>query len=319
MIPRIAIGYVLALLTVFVPAQGSKSDRIRVRDWDAIPVSTLQAKVAEACATLSESVSELKFVVTPFQGNAAKQNPWRIETFVQRLVRRELKVLGCDVVDSTPFLDDVRQRLRKTKKLKGKAVDGPLPKLKFTNKMIGRAAQTSGAEFVVVGLCKFGSKKSKITLRIYRGSPCRRLASAVFSIATRELGLERNTPATNRKVIAWVEQNIGKKIDRGECWDLANRAFATLGIRRPGGAIVWGELVPPGAAILPGDIIQWDRKETGGRHHTVVVYDVPRPGQVKVLHQNWARGAERGRVVGPGSFGVADLTKARVYRPIVPE
>ncbi len=318
-------GCLIAVLAALAPAQGGKSKTGPGRDWGAIPKSALPARLTGLCTELCNRLPkglEPKFVVTPFQCGDGRINTWRIEAYVHRLVQRELKRRGHAVVDLAPFLVEVRsagrQRQRRSKGRAATASPGALPKLKYGSKLIGRAAATTGANIVVVGSCKFGGKKSHITLRSYGGSPRRRLASKTLSIASIELDLRRNTPDTNRQVIAWVEQHYGNKIDRGECWDLANRAFASLGIRRAGGSTKWGELIAPGQAILPGDIIQWNRQETGGRHHTVVVYDVARRGQIKVLHQNWAGGAERGRKVGPGSYTFAGLGKGRVYRPIPP-
>jgi len=65
---------------------------------------------------------------------------------------------------------------------------------------------------------------------------------------------------TNQKVYEWARSKLGQKVDRGECWDLANRALQHAGAQSStttgeNDDYVWGPTVAVQAAV-PGDILQ---------------------------------------------------------------
>ena len=102
-------------------------------------------------------------------------------------------------------------------------------------------------------------------------------------------------PEVNQKIVAYCQAQVGKKIDRGECWDLAKAALDQAGA-------VWEPPYHYGTpydykkdTILPGDIIQFENVELKGElykvtmpHHTAIVMSVTGPLQVTVAHQNFA-------------------------------
>jgi hypothetical protein len=51
----------------------------------------------------------------------------------------------------------------------------------------------------------------------------------------------------NAKVLQYAESKMGQKVERGECWDLANQALKFAGARQPGqggyGSYVFGQSV----------------------------------------------------------------------------
>lgn len=104
-------------------------------------------------------------------------------------------------------------------------------------------------------------------------------------------------PPTNVKVLEYVNSVIGKTVDRGECWDLANQALTYANAK-------WQFPTQFGKAynfqkepILPGDLIQitnvvmesktdsslnrWTMKV-----HTAIVYACLSPTHIKVAEQN---------------------------------
>ena len=104
-------------------------------------------------------------------------------------------------------------------------------------------------------------------------------------------------PKTNQVIIDYVNTVIGKKVDRGECWDLAYQALTRAGAKWDG-AYKFGKLVDhKKETIYPGDIIQFKNvkikyKQNRAiyteimKHHTAIVYKVIRKGEYQIAHQN---------------------------------
>jgi len=70
--------------------------------------------------------------------------------------------------------------------------------------------------------------------------------------------------SVNQKAIIWARGHKGKQVDRGECWDLANRALRSACGKSSGdfGPVgedddyVWGDKVAL-KDVIPGDILQF--------------------------------------------------------------
>ncbi|MEP1097360.1 MAG: hypothetical protein ABJG78_19745 [Cyclobacteriaceae bacterium] len=140
-------------------------------------------------------------------------------------------------------------------------------------------------------------------------------------------------PELNAKVIEFVDKNMGKKVDRGECWDLAAGAlaFANAYFDRSSikNAMIYGKgLNPLKDEILPGDMIQfkkvkmkWKEGNTtyqsalGMPDHTAIVYKVNGPGDYEIAHQNTG---EWGKKVGVNNLRLDRVTggKLKFYRPV---
>ncbi len=137
---------------------------------------------------------------------------------------------------------------------------------------------------------------------------------------------EDSIPAVNRRIVEYVQAHMGKKVDRGECWDLAAGALNTAGASWDGfygfGKVVdWRK-----EEILPGDIIQFDgvtveeRTETSMQRnsfgkHTAVVMVVQERGAYTIAHQNFG---EAGRKVSTLGLRMADVRGGKLvfYRPV---
>ena len=95
----------------------------------------------------------------------------------------------------------------------------------------------------------------------------------------------------NPKIIEFCKKSMGKKIDRGECWDLAKFAldYANADWNSP---YDFGIIVDPNEAnIIEGDIIQFENVKLSNRttfpHHTAIVYQVLEPKKYIIIHQNF--------------------------------
>ena len=123
----------------------------------------------------------------------------------------------------------------------------------------------------------------------------------------------------NQKVVVWAQGKLGKKVGKGECWDLGEQALKQAGAATstdlgPIGAnddYVWGDAIDHVKDVQAGDIIQFrdyevtttteteysfsdgtdvddTASETEQRpHHTAIVNGkVDANGAVKTLEQN---------------------------------
>lgn len=96
---------------------------------------------------------------------------------------------------------------------------------------------------------------------------------------------------TAKKIVAFAEQNIGKKVGDGQCWGLANLAYRHAGIKHRGG-YAWGRRIHwQTEGVRPGDIIQFKNARYPyaytDENHTAIILKVMSKSSVKVAHQNW--------------------------------
>jgi hypothetical protein len=131
-------------------------------------------------------------------------------------------------------------------------------------------------------------------------------------------------PVTNRKVLEYVKTVIGKKVDRGECWDLANQALTYANAKWEFPTKFGKPVNYKTEMIIPGDIIQinnvtmesktatsivrWKMKE-----HTAILFDVKENGKVMVAEQN----VNGMRKVQVNEWNLNDVKsgKMQFYRP----
>ncbi len=100
--------------------------------------------------------------------------------------------------------------------------------------------------------------------------------------------------AAIEKMVTFVRSSKGKKIGDGECWTLANEAYKTAGLSRPGADHrVWGRVVEWGKEELKaGDIVEFESAvfgdmRSGPVHTAIIVKPGTRKGSMEVYHQNW--------------------------------
>lgn len=133
-------------------------------------------------------------------------------------------------------------------------------------------------------------------------------------------------PPLNQKIIDYVNTVIKKKVDRGECWDLANEALTRINAKWDK-KYTYGQLVNPEKdTIYPGDIIQFygvkmkykvgkEEYTEEAKHHTAIVYKVKVKGIYDIAHQNTGFS---GKKVGISEIDLATVTKGKLkfYRPV---
>ncbi|MHC1704470.1 MAG: hypothetical protein AB9846_11225 [Tenuifilaceae bacterium] len=137
---------------------------------------------------------------------------------------------------------------------------------------------------------------------------------------------QNSIPALNNQIVEYVKTTIGEQVDRGECWDLANKAL-TLVNADWDLKYKYGKLVDPKRdEIFPGDLIQFEgvkvKYQKGNTtytesmdHHTAIIYRVIKKGVYELAHQNTGFS---GRKVGLSTLDISTITKGKmkIYRPI---
>ena len=140
---------------------------------------------------------------------------------------------------------------------------------------------------------------------------------------------QADMPKPNAEIVKYVNSVIGKKVDRGECWDLANEAL-TLINGKWDHEFKYGILLNPKKdSIYPGDIIQfknivleYDLPDGTGKakesmaQHTAIVYKVFSKGNFEIAHQNTSFS---GRKVGLSKLNLKTIKKGKIYiyRPTI--
>lgn len=133
-------------------------------------------------------------------------------------------------------------------------------------------------------------------------------------------------PPTNAKVIDFVNRNIGKKVDKGECWDLAFRALEYANAKHED-TYDFGRPLRKGEEVYPGDIIQFENarikmeleKEEGYiiidiPHHTAIVYEAISDLNFRIADQN---NGVTGKKISVNRMDLNKLEKGKftIYRP----
>ena len=129
----------------------------------------------------------------------------------------------------------------------------------------------------------------------------------------------------NTKIVALAEQKVGKKVLRGECWDLAKYLLDENNCKWDG-LYIYGEELSKSACLMPGDIVQFKNVKLkyvrNGQtfqeimtHHTAIIAEVKGEGDFVILHQNTG---QFGKKVGKSIFRTSEMIKGsiKIYRPV---
>ncbi|MFH0896091.1 MAG: hypothetical protein V2A54_16785 [Bacteroidota bacterium] len=139
------------------------------------------------------------------------------------------------------------------------------------------------------------------------------------------LRAQTQIPPLNKQIVGYVKTVIGKKVERGECWDLAKVPLDLYKADWDHSFNFGREVDPLKDTIYPGDIIQFTKvtlkyvKE--GQtwteqmpQHTAIIYEVISPGVYKIAHQNTGY---TGKKVGVSDLKLEDVSKGKIvfFRP----
>ncbi len=155
-----------------------------------------------------------------------------------------------------------------------------------------------------------------------------KISLLLLSLAFVFFGFQQNcneTPELNKKIVAFVKQNIGKKVSTGECWDLAAEALNKTKAKWDG-SYGFGEKVEyQKECVFAGDIIQFKGVKLNYKegeyfltetleHHTAVIYEVKEKGVYIIADQNTRF---TGKKVGTRMLELKNITKGtiQIFRP----
>ena len=178
-------------------------------------------------------------------------------------------------------------------------------------------------DYLLVGKLRAENKKLLIELSVFDANSVDPVLETTLTLTAQQAALDANTPDVNRKVVAYVAKHKGRPIGNGTCWTAAKDALAAAGARR-NGLYGFGRQLGPQEAVLPGDILQFEKAEFRGKfhrkglsmnHHTAIVSEIVGKDRVKVLHQNY--GKQRDRIV-EGTLQLDELKQGMlvISRPI---
>lgn len=132
---------------------------------------------------------------------------------------------------------------------------------------------------------------------------------------------QNNLPELNKQIIDYVKSVEGKKVDRGECWDLANQALIKVNADWDRRYVYGNQIDPKKDKVYPGDLIQFKNVKIqyaeGNTtytelmaHHTAIVYKVLGDGIFEIAHQNTSFS---GRKVGISELNINHIIKGKIY------
>ena len=130
-------------------------------------------------------------------------------------------------------------------------------------------------------------------MKIYR--PLLIIVLSIFAAHT--LNAQNTIPKLNKEIYKYVKSVKGTKVDRGECWDLANQALKLTNADWDKAYIYGNKIDPKTDQVFPGDLIQFENVKvqyTEGNttytelmvHHTAIVYKVISKTVFEIAHQN---------------------------------
>jgi hypothetical protein len=130
----------------------------------------------------------------------------------------------------------------------------------------------------------------------------------------------------NTQILSYAKSKIGKKVGRGECWDLAQAALDHHGAswKRP---LAFGRNLGSDESPIPGDIIQfknavvkwkrgnaWGTMTLGYPDHTAIIYKA-NGTEIELIHQN-SNGVRK--VTAGTALNLKEIVSGsyRIYRPV---
>ena len=132
--------------------------------------------------------------------------------------------------------------------------------------------------------------------------------------------INAQTETVAKKIVAYCDANKGKKVGKGECWDLAKEALNSAGATWTP-PYVFGKELGKKEQLQAGDILQFEKvkieypngswKELP--HHTAVVHSVVEGTKLMMAEQN----ANGKRFVIVSEIDLSYITKGKytAYRP----
>ena len=135
------------------------------------------------------------------------------------------------------------------------------------------------------------------------------------------------SPDLNKKIINYLNKNMGKQLGNGECWDVASKALNEVGAKWDKKFVFGKTINYKTDCVFAGDILQLSDamlhvETTKGTHvydeypqHTAIVYEVKSKDVFIIADQNFGFNA---KVLRTHLLDLKTLAKGTVqfYRPV---
>lgn len=256
---------------------------------------------------VSDKLKQQKVLVSLDESLKMRAN-WRLAAAIETEIVEQLVKLDIQAVD-----DDTDHRFRWLK---------PDREIDST---VARWQDEPVYEFLLLGVLRPAGDNLKVFLAIYDREGKTPIAKTQVILTAEQISLEANVPDPNVEVVEFVARHEGKPIGNGTCWTAAKDALAAAQAKRIG-LYGFGRQLGPNEAVLPGDILQFEKVKFKGKfhkgkglsmnHHTAIVSEVVDENRVKILHQNYGR--DRDRIVG-GELALNEVREGTlvISRPFV--
>jgi len=154
----------------------------------------------------------------------------------------------------------------------------------------------------------------------------KKILSVCFLMIAMLLMAKAQVPSLNLRIVAYASSQVGKKVDRGECWDLAYEALTQNHCAWDHKYVYGKKLDPKTDSIYAGDLLQFENVTVKYKnanmstteeypHHTAIIYQVLGKNHYTILHQNFGSNSRKVMITD------LDLThktsgKISFYRPV---
>ena len=288
---------VCAILMVFLPvAAKTAPEKI---NWDSVPSSRLPEIVGVALWRLRPHLSTGKTLIVPVNAHtdAPRRSNWAFEEYASQTMHAAAQIYGFNAVLASQVdanvlkSGDNEEQMRKG--IRSLADKADARTVLFTEYNPGTDNASGSLAITAYGRTGGALSRGSVELRLSE------IDDDYYAC----------TPPANRRASSWTEKQLGKKIRRGECWDLPAQAMMSCGLWKgiPSNPYNFGRALRPGETPFPGDVVC-----KTPRKHCVVIYRPSQGNNFHVLHQNWMWGKEKGRRVAWASLN--DLKQHKVWR-----
>lgn len=284
--------FIVLLVTSIVRASMADPEPL---NWSTIPQSQLPEMLTAAVWRLRHELAEGKVLVVPVNAHLNRSaGGWGFENHATETLTQVLSICGFDAVVCGQHHTTLRDQ--------GKTL----------SQRIRMLLGEYDASLLI--LCEYspsiGECKGYIALDAYGKT------GGLIPMGHITMGVSKSdddyfscTPPQNRRIADWSREQLGKKVRRGECWDLPAEAMLKNGCWKgiPPNPYDFGRRLASTEGAFPGDVVVKSPLK-----HCVVVYKPAGRGSYHVLHTNWMWGKEEGRRVAWARL--SELSKHTVYR-----
>ncbi len=187
-------------------------------------------------------------------------------------------------------------------------------------RQVAAIRKAASLDRLLVGVYMRRGAARVLRLFLVQADTRRNLWTGSVRFAEADVAIAAYVSEVNRRVVKFAADHAGQQVGNGECWTLAAEALKDAGAKLDG-AYGFGRKLGKRDAVLPGDVMQFEKARFAGKghsvsmpHHTAIVGQVDGPTVFTLLHQNY--GAS-GKTVSRLTIDVRELKEGtmEIFRP----